>query len=62
MNYLVAISLLNIMEVFSVGGGAPLDIPSSNECACDPSVHLNVTSIGFVYVFACRKLSPQLKV
>ena len=23
---------------------------SSRECACDPSVHLSVSSIGFVYV------------
>ena len=29
-------------------------------CACDPSVHLSVPSIGFVYV--CRKLSPHLSV
>ena len=38
---------------------------SSNEyayCACDPSVHLCVPSIGFVYVFVCRKLSPDLRV
>ena len=26
-------------------------------CACDPSVNLSVPSIGFVYVFVCRKLS-----
>ena len=45
------------MKVFSVGGGggALLDRPlwSSRECACcacDPNVHLSVTSIGFVYV------------
>ena len=31
-------------------------------CACDPSVHLSVPSIGFVYVFVCRKLSPHLRV
>ena len=24
-------------------------------CGCDPSVHLIVPSIGFVYVFVCRK-------
>ena len=30
--------------------------------ACDPSVHLSVPSIGFVYVFVCRKLSPHLRV
>ena len=38
---------------------------SSKECACcvcDPSVHLTVPSIGFAYVFVCRKLSPQLRV
>ena len=33
---------------------------SSKECACDPSVHLSVPSIGCVYVFVCRKLSPHL--
>ena len=31
-------------------------------CVCDPSVHLSVASICFVYVFVCRKLSPHLKV
>ena len=31
-------------------------------CACDPSVHLSVPSIGFVYVFVCWKLSPRLRV
>ena len=31
-------------------------------CACDPNVHLSVPSIGFVYVFVCRKLSPHLRV
>ena len=31
-------------------------------CACDPSVHICVPSIGFVYVFVCRKLSPHLRV
>ena len=31
-------------------------------CACDPSVHLSVPSMGFVYVFVCRKLSPHLRV
>ena len=24
-------------------------------CACDPSVHLSIPSIGFVYVCVCRK-------
>ena len=28
-------------------------------CACDPSVHLTVHSIGVVYAFVCRKLSPH---
>ena len=28
-------------------------------CACDPSVYLSVPSIGFVYAFVCRKLSPH---
>ena len=60
----VAILLLNVMEVFSVGGGALMDRPcmSSNECACDPSVYLSAPSICFVYVFVCRKLSPHLRV
>ena len=31
-------------------------------CACDPSVHLRVSSICFVCVFVCRKLSPHLTV
>ena len=38
---------------------------SSNQCACcacHPSVLLSVSSIGFVYVFVCRKLSPRLRV
>ena len=26
-------------------------------CSSNPSVHLSVPSIGFVYVFVCRKLS-----
>ena len=54
----VVILLLNVMEVLSVWVGALLDIPFSKECvccACDPSVHLDVLSIGFVYVFVCRK-------
>ena len=52
----------------SVGVGALLDRPGtlySRECACcacDPSVHLSVPSIGFVYVFVYRKLSPHLGV
>ena len=59
----VVILLLNVMDVLSVGGG--LEVPcwidgicSSKECvccACDPSVHLGVLSIGFVYVCVYRK-------
>ena len=47
----VAILLLNVMDLFSVGGG-----PKNACCVCDPSVHLSVPSIGFVYVFVCLKL------
>ena len=52
---------------FSVAGGAQLDrqcmaFQRMCVCACDPSVHLSVPSIGFVYVFVCRKLSPHLRV
>ena len=39
-----------------------LRVWSSKECACcacDPSVHLSVSSIGFVYV--CPKLYPHLR-
>ena len=43
-----AILLLNVMEVFVVCGGTLLDI-------------LSVSSIGFVYVFGCQKLSPHLR-
>ena len=42
-----------------------VEVLPNNECACctcDPSVHLSVPSIGFVYVFVCRKLSPLLGV
>ena len=63
----IAILLLNVMEVFGVCGGALLDIPcmvfqKCVGCACDPSVHLSVPSICFVYVFVCRKLSHHLRV
>ena len=63
----VAVLLLNVMDVFSVGGGALLDRPCMvfHKCAfiaCDPSVHLSVLSICFVCVFVCRKLSPHLGV
>ena len=30
-------------------------------CACDPSVHLDVPSIGSVCVCICRMLSPHLR-
>ena len=29
-------------------------------CDCDPSVHLDVPSIGLVFVCVCRMLSPHL--
>ena len=63
----VAILLLNIMEVFSVCGGALLDRPCmpSKECvccACDPNERLSAHSICFVCVFVCWKLSPHLGV
>ena len=58
----VAILLLNVMDVFSVCGGALLDRPdhvwSSKECvccACDPNERLSAPSICFVCVFVCRK-------
>ena len=31
----------------------------SKEYACDPSMYLSVPSIGFLYAFVCRKLSPH---
>ena len=37
----------------------------SKECesfACDPSVHLDVLSIGLVYVCVCRKYTPHIGV
>ena len=59
----VAILLLNGMDVFSVCGGALLDRPcmvflcvwSSKELcfACDPSVRLDALSLSFVCVFVC---------
>ena len=64
----VAVLLLNVMDVFSVGGAALLDrlcMVFHIMCvfyACDPSVHLSVPSICFVCVFVCRKLSPHLRV
>ena len=62
---IVAVLLLNVMDIFSVGGGALLDRPCMVFhrmcCACDPSVHLNFPSICFVCLFVCRKLSPHLR-
>ena len=56
----VVILFLNVMEVLSVGGGVLLDGPcmvfqKCGCCTCDPSVHLDVPSIGFIYVCVCRK-------
>ena len=50
---MVVIMLLNVMEVFSVSGGALLidRVRSSKEyayCACVPSVHPSAPSICFV--------------
>ena len=63
----VAILLLNVMDVFSVCGGACwIDhVCSSKECvccACDPNERRSAPSICFVCVFVCRKLSPHLGV
>ena len=64
----VAILLLNVMDVFSVCGGALLDRPCMVFqrvcvcCACDPNERLGAPSICFVCVFVCRKLSPHLGV
>ena len=64
----IAILLLNVMDVFSVCGGALLDRPlwSSKECVClvpvIPNERLSDPSICFVCVFVCRKLSPHLGV
>ena len=64
----VAIWLLNVMDVFSVCGGALLDRPCMVFqrvcvcCACDPNERLSAPSICFVCVFVCRKLSHHLGV
>ena len=64
----VAILLLNDMDVFSVCGGALLDRPCMVFqrvcvcCACDPNERLSAPSICFVCVFVCLKLSPHLGV
>ena len=52
---MVVILLLNDMEVLSVGVGALVDKPCMvfKECvccACDPSVHLGVPCVLFVFV------------
>ena len=60
----VYILLLNVMDVFSVGGGTLLNRPCVDIyscCVCDSSAHLSVPSIGFVFGFVCRKLSPHLR-
>ena len=60
--------LLNVMDVFSVCGGALLDRPCMVFqrvyvcCACDPNERLSALYICFVCVFVCRKLSPHLGV
>ena len=63
----VAILLLNVMDVFSVCGGALLDRPCMVFqrvcvlCLCDPNERLSAPS-SFVCVFVYRKLSPHLGV
>ena len=64
----VAILLLNVMDMFSVCGGALLDRPCFVFqrvcvcCACDPNERLSAPSICFVCVLVCWKLSPHLGV
>ena len=62
----VAILLLNVMDVFSGVVLCWIDhVWSSKEyvyCACDPNERLSAPSICFVCVFVCRKLSPHLGV
>ena len=64
----VAILLLNVMDVLSVCVVVLCWIDhvwSSKECvccACDPNERLSASSICFVCVFVCRKLSPHLGV
>ena len=62
----VAILFLNVMDVLVwVEVLCWIDrVWSSKECACcacNPSVHRSVPSIGFVCIFVCRKLSPHLR-
>ena len=61
----VAILLLNVMDVFSVCGGALLDrlcmvFQRVCVCACDRNERLSAPSICFVCVLVCRKLPPHL--
>ena len=64
----VAVLLLNVMDVFSVWWVVLCWIDhvwSSKECvcgACDPNERQSAPSICFVCVFVCRKLSPHLGV
>ena len=62
----VAILLLNVMDVFSVWccsvGYTMYGLPKSVCCACDPNERLSALSICFICVFVCRKLSPHLGV
>ena len=57
----VAILLLNVMDVFSVCGGALLDIPCMVfqrvcVCACDPNERLIAHSICFVLCFCMSEV------
>ena len=56
----VAVLLLNVMDVFSVCGGALLDRPCMVfqrvfVLSCGPCERLDAPSICFVCVFVCRK-------
>ena len=62
----VAILLLNVMDVFGVGGVLCwIDrVWSSKECtccACDPNVHITVPSICFVCVFCMSEVISSFK-
>ena len=53
----VVILLLNVVEVFSEGGGFQCMV-FKRMCVCciwDPSVHLSVPSIGFIYIYIFQK-------
>ena len=58
----VAILLLNVMDVFSVCGGALLiECQPTLLCsACDPNERLSAPSICFVCVFGCRISSSSI--